>query len=186
MNDNELYHPFLTGEHIYLRGLEETDLQGNYYQWFNNQSTDTYTHHALYPNSPEKMKAFYEKALCHENMFVLAIIHKEDNCHIGNISLQQIEWINRRAELAIILGERNYFGKGYATEAGRLIIDYGFDRFNLNSIWLGVHAENKRAITVYKKLGFIEEGLIRERFIRNQTCSDQILMSILRKEWQKK
>ena len=185
MAEDNLYHPFLTGDNIYLRGLEETDLQGNYYNWFNEQSTDTYTHHALYPNNIEKMKAYYERVKQHENLLVLAIIHKEDKCHIGNISLQNIEWINRRAEFAILLGEKDYFGKGLAVEAGKLVIDFGFDRFNLNSIYLGVHAENKAAISVYKKLGFIQEGLFRERFIRNQKISDQIRMSILRKEWKK-
>ena len=183
MDNDRLYHPFLTGKKVYLRGLEEKDLTGNYYQWFNEQSTDIYTHHALYPNSMEKMRRFYEQALLHENIIVLAIIDRSDGCHIGNVSLQQIEWINRRAEFAIILGEKEYYGKGLATEAGTLIMDYGFDRLNLNSIWLGVHAENRVALALYKKLGFMEEGRARERFLRNGTISDQILMGLLRSEW---
>jgi len=183
IRQTELYHPFLVGDKVNLRGLELDDLESNYFQWFNKRSTDIYTHHALYPNSPEKMKEFYEKALRHQDLLVLAIIDKENDRHVGNVSLQNIEWINRRAEFAIIIGEKDYTGKGIATDAGRLIINYGFDRFNLNSIWLGVHAENRAAVAAYKKMGFIEEGRMRERFIRNDRCSDQILMSILRKEW---
>ena len=186
MDCTDLYHPFLIAENIYLRGLERKDLTGNYYQWFNDQSTDEYTHHALYPNSLESMESFYKRAVDNRNIVVLAIINKEDNCHIGNISLQQIEWINRRAEFAILMGEKKYYGKGLATEAGRLIINYGFDRLNLNSIWLGVHAQNASAIAVYKKLGFVEEGRLKERFIRNEKRSDQILMGLLRKKWKKK
>ena len=185
MGNNEMYHPFLVGERVFLRGLDESDLQTNYFQWFNEQSTDVYTHHALFPNNMDKMREFYKRAISNDDIVVLAIINKEDNCHIGNVSLQNIEWINRRAEFAIIIGEKAYYGKGLATEAGKLIIGYGFDRLNLNSIWLGAHAENKAAISVYKKLGFKEEGRIRERFIRNERFYDQILMSILRREWAK-
>lgn len=182
MSDKGYYHPFLIGKQIYLRGLEESDLQTNYFQWFNDQAISTYTGHALFPNSMEKMCEYYQKAIKNDDLLVLAIINAKDNCHVGNVSLQNIDWINRCAEFAIIIGEREYTGRGIAMEAGELIINHGFKRLNLNRIWLGVHEANKAAIKVYKNIGFIEEGRFRQRFLQNGKFHDNIIMSILRED----
>lgn len=183
MSDRGYYHPFLIGKQIYLRGLEESDLQTNYFQWFNDQTIGTYTRHVRFPNSMERMRKYYQKAIKNDDLLVLAIIYAKDNCHVGNISLQNIDWINRCAEFAIIIGERQYAGRGIATEAGKLIINHGFERLNLNRIWLGVHEANKAAIKVYKKIGFKDEGRFRQRFFQNEKFYDDIIMSILREEW---
>ena len=183
MSDREYYHPFLIGKQIYLRGLEGSDLQTNYFQWFNDQTIGTYTRHACFPNSMEKMREYYQKAIKNDDLLVLAIIYIPDNIHVGNVSLQNIDWINRCAEFAIIIGEQKYAGRGIATEAGKLIINHGFERLNLNRIWLGVHEANKAAIKAYKKIGFEEEGRFRQRFFQNEKFYDDIIMSILREEW---
>jgi len=68
-------HPFIIGKLVYLRGVEEDDLEGDYFQWFNDQENDVYTNHAVWPNTPEKMREFYNKEIqLNNDNIILAII----------------------------------------------------------------------------------------------------------------
>ena len=122
-------HPFIIGKLVYLRGVEEDDLEGDYFQWFNDQENDVYTNHAVWPNTPEKMREFYNKEIqLNNDNIILAIIVQDGDKHIGNISLNHINWIDRHARLNIIIGDKEAHSKGYGTEAIRLLVDYGFNR----------------------------------------------------------
>ena len=66
------------------------------------------------------------------------------------------------------------------------MIDYGFDKLNLNKIWLGVNSENKAAVKSYKAAGFVEEGVLRQEIYRNGRYYDATRMSILREEFHAK
>ncbi|TFK40553.1 acyl-CoA N-acyltransferase [Crucibulum laeve] len=92
---------------------------------------------------------------------------------------------NRCGEISIaILPE--FWNKGYGTEAIRFMVDHGFHSLALHRISLGVHAINDRAIAVYRKIGFIEEGRIRERVWVNGAWTDAVWMGLLAKEWAEK
>jgi len=177
-----MHHPFLVGDKIYLRGLEEGDLEGNYFQWFNDQDNDVFTSHAMYPNTPQRMRDFFQRVTDYRscrNDLVLAIISRENDQHIGNIGLHQINWVDRHARLSIIIGERAAQSKGYGTEAVRLLVDYAFVKLNLHRIGLGVHEDNLGAIRAYQKVGFVEEGRFRDHALRGGRYRDTVCMSIL-------
>jgi RimJ/RimL family protein N-acetyltransferase len=114
---------------------------------------------------------------------VFAIVDKKTNEHIGNAGLYTINWLYRSAEYRIIIGEKKYWNKGYGAEAAGLIIDYGFNKLNLNKVWLGVNTENKGAVRSYIKSGFKEEGILRDEIYRNGRYYDAVRMSILRREF---
>lgn len=174
-----MHHPFLIGQKIYLRGLEESDLESEYFQWFNDQKNDIFTSHAIWPNTPEKMKTFFHTAIQYKNDMVLAIIEKKIGRHIGNVALHDINWIHRRAELSIIIGDKGAQNKGYGVEAVSLLAKHAFERLNLHRIGLGVHADNKAAIRVYEKTGFSIEGKFKDHFLRNGKYSDIIRMALI-------
>ncbi|MGC7100160.1 GNAT family N-acetyltransferase [Amycolatopsis lurida] len=81
-----------------------------------------------------------------------------------------------------MLGEAEFRGGGYGTDAIRVLCRYGFDAMRLHGISLWVVAENTGACHVYRKLGFVEEGRQRERFFRDGRWHDMILMSVLEGE----
>lgn len=178
-----MHRPFLIGDRIYLRGLEEADLQGPYFQWLNDQAADHYTNHANVPNSPARMRAFFERVSQGTEDVVLAIVIKKGDRHIGNISLHHINWQHRRAELRILLGEPDARGKGYGAEAIGLLLRHAFAKLNLHRVGLGVRADNAQAIRAYEKCGFIVEGRFREELCRAGVWHDTVRMGILASEF---
>ncbi len=109
-------------------------------------------------------------------------IDTKENIHIGSLSLS-LNLKNKSAELGILIGDKNYWGKGYGAEATQLLLNYGFTKIRLHRIGLGVYAYNKRAINLYKKLGFKNEGVKREAIFWKGKFYDLIQMGILQKEW---
>ena len=102
---------FLQGQRIQLRALTEKDLTEEYLQWLNDEEVCRYNSHAIFPNTEQKMKNYFDR-LDIQREVVLAIIDAKLNKHVGNISLQNINWVSRNAEFAILLGDKNYWGKG--------------------------------------------------------------------------
>ncbi|HPH95441.1 MAG TPA: GNAT family protein [Anaerolineaceae bacterium] len=124
-------------------------------------------------------------------------IDKEEDCQvsfnirtladdklIGGVGLWISDWASRNAWVGIGIGEREYWGKGYGTEAMRLIVRFGFRELNLNRISLDVFGYNERAVRSYEKVGFKVEGRMREWINRAGVRSDLIYMGLLRREWE--
>lgn len=174
---------FMTGEKLYLRGLKKEDLRGNMFNWGNDCEVTHYMFMGLVPNNIELMEEEHDKLIHSEKDIVFAIIDKKSDTHIGNVGLYTINWVTHSAEYRIIIGEKEFWNKGYGTEAANLILHYGFNKLNLNKVWLGVNADNKAAVKAYEKSGFIREGALREEIYRNGKYYDAIRMSVLRREF---
>jgi RimJ/RimL family protein N-acetyltransferase len=115
--------------------------------------------------------------------YVYAIRLRRDNRHIGNTGLHGISGRERHAEFGISIGERDCWGSGYGTAAARLVVDHAFNRLNLHRVFLRVFSHNERAIASYKKLGFIEEGRLRQHQWREDGWVDTLYMGLLRDEF---
>jgi RimJ/RimL family protein N-acetyltransferase len=114
---------------------------------------------------------------------VLLLIAANDTDElVGDVALQDIDPMNRNANVRIaLLRERT--GRGYGSEALRLILEYGFGILNLHRIELNVFAYNEKAIAAYEKLGFRREGVQREALYYDHQYHDSVLMSILAREY---
>lgn len=90
-----------------------------------------------------------------------AIVKTEDDTLIGNCGLDKVDHISRKATIGIFIGDKDNRGKGYGSEALKLLLDFGFKYLNLNNIDLQVVDFNKNAIACYKKwdLKNMEEGM---------------------------
>lgn len=89
---------------------------------------------------------------------MFSIVLKENSALIGHGGFVDIEQEKDEAQFRITIGNPNYWGKGFGTEASSLIVQYGFDVLEFSSIWLRVPIDNERAEKSYRKLGFIELG----------------------------
>lgn len=102
---------------------------------------------------------------------------------IGTVGLDNIDSLNDTAELGIFIGDKDYWNKGYGTEAIKLILDFGFRRLNLHNIMLHVYSFNERAIHCYEKIGFKKAGCLRQSTRRGGKYYDRYLMDILPQEF---
>ncbi|AKI96661.1 GNAT family N-acetyltransferase [Kosmotoga pacifica] len=94
-----------------------------------------------------------------------------------------IDWVNRWAEFGIGIFNKKFWGKGYGTEATKLMLKYAFHRLNLNRVYLRVLEYNERAIRVYEKCGFVLEGRQRQAAFWDGKYHDILMMSILAEEY---
>ncbi|WP_108651501.1 spermidine N1-acetyltransferase [Dongshaea marina] len=147
---------------IRLRPLEREDL---YYvhKLDNNASIMRYWFEEPYEAFVE-LSDLYDKHIHDQSERRFIIEHQQEK--LGLVELVEINHIHRRAEFQIILEPRHQ-GMGYATIATRLAIDYAFSVLNLHKLYLIVDEENKKAIHIYTKVGFVFEGALKDEFFIN-------------------
>lgn len=178
-----MHHPFLIAKRIYLRRLAREDMGGNYFQWLNDQTITRWMRHGVFPNSREAMQAFYDSQAQSRTEVVFAIVLKEQDRHIGNIGLSAINYVFRSAEIGIIIGEADCWGKGYAAEAIALLAGHCFTRLNLNRLAAGAVDKNIGSIRAFEKAGFSKEGISRQAYFCEGDYHDCVNLSLLHSEW---
>jgi len=176
---------FLESERIYLREVKPSDVNEDYYRWMNDPSVTGYLESRFFPNSVEGLRCYVSAKLGdHDNVF-LAIILKDQDRHIGNIKLGPINWIHRFADIGIMIGAKDCWGKGYATEAICLIADYAFRVLNLHKLTAGCYDANQRSAKAFQKAGFVIEGVRKQHFYHDGMYVDDILLALLNPEVKK-
>lgn len=155
------------GERIYLRRLTEEDVTQNYVNWLNNPEINKYlecrfTHHTI-----EETKTFV-KSVTNECNYQFGIFLNDTNEHIGNIKIGCINFIHKFADIGYIIGERKYWGKGYATEAIRLATNFAFDVLKLHKLWGGTYSCNMGSLRAVEKNGYQQEGIKRNQYLTNE------------------
>ena len=176
----------LIGERIKLVPTKREYI-GSYLKWINDPEITQYLV-IFRPMTKEMEESWYDNLNNRENDFLFAIvipIENEEDFLIGNCGIHQVNWKDRLGVLGIMIGEKDYWGKGYGTEAIELLLDYGFNTLNLNRIELLVHDFNHKAIKCYEKLGFVKEGLKRQAMFINGEYHDTFIMGMLSQDWKK-
>ena len=179
-------NPFLIGETVYLRTIGEEDLNANYREWLNDEEVCRYNWHHRFPNYDENMRDYYERVIKSRENLVLAICDKKTDAHIGNIALENIDTLNQSAELAILIGDKSAWGKGFGTDAVRLLISHGFKELNLHRIYCGTSAENTPMQKLADHLGMVKEGRRKEAFFKNGIYHDIIEYGLLKSDFLKR
>lgn len=184
---------YLQGEKVILRSLARSDL-AICARWANDPEVTEYMYLGTFPASEEAMCQEYEEMvsgaqgnLTQESRapskVMFMILDRVSRDPIGWIGFFGINWITRVAEMRVIIGEKSYWGSGRAFESYRLVLGYGFDRLNLRRVFGGQRADNYRAFEATAKLGYVQEGLQREHFLRNGQAYDIILIGLLRDDF---
>ncbi|MCU0425373.1 MAG: GNAT family N-acetyltransferase [Candidatus Kapabacteria bacterium] len=179
---------FLRGKTIILKALSENDvLQSGWYGWFNSEEATEFVQQRYFPNTLQKQLEFYRSGIANSSTKIqLGIVPNGMDTIVGVVSLSNIDFLNRKAEFGIMIGDNASRGKGYGTEACLLLVKHGFERLSLNKIYLGVHAEHTAAIRSYEKVGFVQEGRLRQEMLTNGRYVDTVVMSILAEDFRGK
>ena len=177
----------IKGKRINFAPLERKHID-IFLKWFNDPEITQYL--VMYKPLTRDWEEEWFNALKHkENAVYFAIyIINEDKSDkiIGNCAIQDINAKNRACTCGITIGEKEYQNKGYGTEAMEMLVEYGFNTLNMNRIELSVYEFNTRAFKTYLKVGFVEEGRKRQARYHNGKYHDEIMMAILREDWENK
>jgi RimJ/RimL family protein N-acetyltransferase len=136
-------------------------------------------------NSEKKIKAWIEKNVergFDSTRYPFSIRTLDDDKLIGFVGLW-LELVHSEAWIGIGIGERDYWGKGYGTDAMKLALQYAFMELGMQRVSLGLYEHNVRALKSYEKAGFKLEGRTRQDMLREGRRTDTLWMGILRAEW---
>jgi RimJ/RimL family protein N-acetyltransferase len=136
--------------------------------------------------SAKTTQKWIEKQFERENDYPFMIRTLADDRIIGTIGLDGIYWTHGDCFVGIGLGNREDWGKGYGTDAMKIILRYAFTELNLHRVSLDVFEYNPRGVRSYEKAGFVVEGRQRGVILREGRRWDMIYMGILREEWEQR
>lgn len=173
---------FISGQRVYLRAISVDDATEEYLSWLNDEETTKGLASGLYPSTIEELKTFISGIVGNKRAVMFAICDIENNVHIGNIKLDNFDWVSRTCELGLLIGNKNYWGKGIGYEVCKLAIEYAFNDLNIRKVLLAVYENNPAAIALYTKLGFVREGALRKHIFEGGHYYDKILMGLFREE----
>jgi ribosomal-protein-alanine N-acetyltransferase len=170
---------FLHCSTIGLRNLLISDLEGDYPCWLNDQEIVKFNSHGRFPVSKNEIHNYIENSTKNQNQLILAVVYIKSNKHIGNISLQNINWIDRSAEIAFLLGDKSFQGKGIMYEAGKLLIEHAFKSLNLHRVYCGTSSQNIAMQKLALKLGMLPEGVRKQAIFNNGYYYDILQYGLL-------
>jgi RimJ/RimL family protein N-acetyltransferase len=167
----------LVGKLVRLRPIEPGD-RDRYFEWINDLEVAQFLEaRGLYSMAQEDEFVRAATLQTRPPTIVLAIETLEESRHIGSIDLRQIHEQDRRGTLGIMIGDKEYWSRGYGTDAILTMLRYGFEELNLNRVDLTCDQRNARGIACYLKCGFIEEGRMRQHRFAKGRYWDTVIMA---------
>jgi [ribosomal protein S5]-alanine N-acetyltransferase len=182
MKDQDPFSPFVQGERLYLREVRPADVNEAYYRWMNDPGVTRYLESRFFPNDADSLRDYVRDRLKDRNSVFLAIVLKEGDRHIGNIKLGPIDWIHRLADVGVLIGEKDCWGKGYASEAIGLVVRLAFSRLNLHKLTAGFYAANKGSEKAFGNNGFVVEGIRKSHRFCEGSYTDTVILGLTRDE----
>ncbi|GAB4508822.1 MAG: GNAT family protein [Anaerolineae bacterium] len=173
---------FMRGETIYLRPYTMADAELVYRSTFDPEDRKLTGTQVVF--SLAAVEAHIERVQQADDRVDMVIALQTNHEAVGEVVLNEVDMRNRNANIRIAMYGSQYTNKGYGTQAMRLMLGYGFYMLNLHRISLGVFAFNDRARHVYEKLGFQQEGVLRDILFYDNAYHDEIVMSILKPEFE--
>ena len=175
----------LEGEKVRLRPFTDDDVP-QLYRWFNDREVLHWLQ--LSEDPPELMQSMDAH---HERWQRIRddagqqswLIETKEGRPIGEIGLLDIHPTHHRAELGIVVGEKEYWNRGYGTDAIRCLLRHAFGEVGLRRVGLIVDEDNDRAIRCYENCGFAREGLLRGYRLRDGQPINMWVMGLLREDW---
>lgn len=173
--------PVLAGDRVTLRPVTAEDAPGLLELLADPESTRlTATRAELDREAAER---WYATRADHDDRLDLAIVENETGTYVGEVVLNDLHAENRSCGFRISLVGGRVFGRGYGTEATRLVLRHAFETVGIHRVELDVYAFNPRARHVYEKVGFVLEGTKRDALFWDGEWIDAFVMAMLESDW---
>lgn len=171
---------------IYLRGFNKEDYK-QIYLWFCDTEIMSQTSANTFFASQDFMEKWIEQKIFNTKDIYLAICLKNTNEMIGYLSINDIDYKNRKALWGgLLIGNKDYWNKGLATKAAALMLKFLFDELNINLFWAFWLESNVASIKMGEKVGFKKVGILPQSIYKFGEYQNQVIMRILREEYYSK
>ncbi|WP_440998676.1 GNAT family N-acetyltransferase [Fodinibius sp. SL11] len=169
--------------------IKEFDLQNVsvHYKWNNDKQLNYYD--SDYPHQHESFETFLKRIKSvlderNETSELFEIHLSENNKLIGIVDIHAIDKYNKRCFVNCTIGDRHYAGKGYDVEALKIVLAHCFNEKGMHKVGTAAFDFNTSWIESVEKLGFQQEGQLREHVLKNDSYCDKLIFSILEKDFQ--
>ena len=174
--------PKIETERLFLTELRAEDIS-NIVKYASNKNISDFTQNIPFPYA-EKDAIFWinmaNQGFKNRNQYTFAIRQKDKDDFIGGIGIK-IERKNNRAEIGYWIGEP-FWGNGFATEATKAVIKFGFENLDMNKFTSSHLANNPASGKVLKNSGMKREGELKEQILKNSKYIDLILFGLTKKQ----
>lgn len=173
----------LHGKLVSLRCIQESDCQNYYLNWLLDYQVNSYLETRLSKQTMETVQSFVKSVIESDHSVLFAIIENSTKKHIGNIKIGPIHKEYRKADVSYFLGDKQSWGKGYASEAVALLVDYGFNSLKLHRLQAGIIEGNSASGRVLEKSGFQIEGHLKQEILCEGKWQDHIIYGLINSEY---
>lgn len=172
----------LRSDRIELRPLTATDVTGRYVGWLNDPGTNRYMGVGRVVSTLESVRDYVAAFEGRADRYLFAIAVRDTGEHIGNITLQDIDAVDLRGEIGLLVGEPEWRGRGVGSEAIAMVVSHAFDDLGLHKLTAGYVAGNDGSARAFAKNGFVVEGVLREQFALDGEFADVYRLGLLASE----
>ena len=162
-----------------LKTLKNNNQSERYLYWMQDQEILQYLEVRHNQQTQKTINDFVQNTFENPDNLLLGIFSKDKNKHIGNIKLGPVNWTYMRADIGLLIGEKDYWGHGLATEAIKGVSEIAFQTIKLSRIHAGAYASNQGSVKAFLNAGFEKEGVQKAHWILNKISEDNILMGKL-------
>ena len=173
------------GEQVYLRSLQEPDIGDEYLSWLNDPEVTRYLETGNSTATLASLRDYLKRFEGSSADLIFAIVDRGTDTHIGNVTLNHISPVHLTTATGLLIGRKEFWGKGIAFEAWSLVIEYAFQSLGMRKVVAGVVAEHAPSVKTLKKLGFQVEGTFRKEVLVDGEFRDKLSLGMFREEFHK-
>lgn len=170
------------GEKVCLRAYKEEDIK-KALQFINDKELmKNLTTKIPFPMTLWEEEEFIKSQKSNQKgEYKFAIEDLEAKKYIGGCGINDVNWLTRVATVGIMIGDKDYWGKGYGSDAMQVLIKFIFEDMNMRKIRLSAFSFNERALKCYTKCGFEIEGVLKDEIFKDGKYYDEMILSIFNK-----
>lgn len=170
----------IQGKRLHLRALSPEDVTQSYLDWMRDPQVNRYLESRFSTHTLESLRSFVIAMNESPDNYLFGVFLELQGEHIGNIKIGSISQHHRHADVGLIIGAKATWGKGYATEAIRLVTRHAFGQLGLNKLYAGMYAENAGSARAFLKAGYREIGVLKKHVLCDGRFIDSLMVEICR------
>lgn len=173
----------LSHKRYYLRTLKVEDVNDKYLGWLNDKEVTEYLEIRYKRYTLESLRDYVRSFKTDDSKFLFGVFSKENDEHIGNGTIYNINYFIGTFDIGYLIGEKQYWGKEAGSETLLMLLKFGFEDLGLRKFFGGIYSNHVKGRFVLQKIGFKQEARLSDRFLFEGKPIDQIIYSMDRKQW---